>query len=237
MNNTGDILTSKALIIPAAGAGKRMDHSLPKPFIKLENKPILEHTLSRFLSIEGLKQIVVASSGPYIDEVNKILRRCIGDRMKWQCVEGGVERQYSIAHALQVIDDVDLVLVHDAVRPFVQSRHIDACCKEAEKTGAAILGVPVKDTIKKADKNGKVRETLDRAMLWQIQTPQVFKKSLLGKAYRKATEEDFTGTDDASLVEWLGKPVKIVKGSISNIKITYPQDLELAKIILQNPIK
>ena len=230
-------MTSKALIIPAAGAGKRMERRQPKPFIKLGNKTILEHTLRRFLGITGLSQIVISTSASFIEDVEQILAQCIGGKINWQCVEGGAERQHSIHNALKVIDDVDLVLVHDAVRPFIKIPHINECCNIAEEMGAAVIGIPVKDTIKKIDRKGFVTATPRRKTLWQIQTPQVFKTALLKKAYQKAGREGFIGTDDASLVEWLGKPVKVVKGSVNNIKITYPQDLKWAELLIENETK
>jgi 2-C-methyl-D-erythritol 4-phosphate cytidylyltransferase len=226
-------LYSKALIIPAAGAGKRMQHNRAKPFIALAGVPIVSHTIRRFLSLEGLEKIIIATSQQYLETTENILEREIGNRMQWECVEGGTERQQSVHIALDAVKEADVVIVHDAVRPFVTLEQIIRCCKEAEETGAAVLGVLSKDTIKKVDKQQLVTETPDRALLWQVQTPQVFSTSLIKKAYDKASDESYMGTDDASLVEWLGEPVKMVKGSARNFKITYPHDLELARILLK----
>lgn len=210
-----------------------MKSELPKPLIQLGKKTILEHTVSRFLGIEGLKQVIVSTSSALVGNVEEILAPCIGDEISWKCVEGGAERQHSIHNALKIVQEADLVLVHDAVRPFIKVEHINDCCEQAAKAGAAIIGIPAKDTIKKVDKNGFVTETPDRKTIWQVQTPQVFKTELLKEAYDKADSEGFLGTDDASLVEWLGKPVKVVRGDESNIKITYPRDLKLAEFLLR----
>jgi 2-C-methyl-D-erythritol 4-phosphate cytidylyltransferase len=210
-----------------------MQRELAKPFIRLGDKTILGHTLSKFLSLNGLQQIVVATSSEYLDRASSILEDVVGQNIAWNCVEGGAERQESVHKALQAVGDVDLVLVHDAVRPFVELDTINACCKQAEQYGAAIPGIPSKDTLKKIDEDRQVLETPDRKFLWQVQTPQVFQLSLLKKAYEQAAKQQFVGTDDASLVEWLGEPVKVVEGSPRNIKITYPQDLQLAQLLLK----
>jgi len=226
--------TSKTLIIPAAGSGTRMQRERAKPFIELGSQPILAHTIQRFLSLAGLSQILIAAAAEYIQECSDILQEVVGNSISWQCVEGGAERQDSINNALQHVADVDLVLVHDAVRPFVNADLIEACCRQAERTGAAIPGIPSKDTLKKIDDDRLVQQTPDRKYMWQVQTPQVFKKEILVKAYARAAQEKYVGTDDASLVEWLGKPVKMVKSDTRNIKITYPQDLKLANLLLND---
>ncbi len=147
-------------------------------------------------------------------------------------IEGGAERQHSIFNTLDYVDHNNLVIVHDAVRPFVKTEHIKSCCEAALETGASVLGVPAKDTIKQIDDGRVITDTPSRKYLWQAQTPQVFKKEILQEAYQKAFEDNFIGTDDASLVERLNYPVKMVEGDRSNFKITYPLDLKLAKLLL-----
>ena len=127
--------------------------------------------------------------------------------------------------------EMELYLVHDAARPFINSEQIHELVAAAEQNGASILAVPVKDTVKKA-KDKKVVETVERSSLWAIQTPQAFRMSLLRKAHEKASEENFLGTDDSSLVERLGKDVIIVEGNYDNIKLTTPEDLFFAKTII-----
>lgn len=223
---------TKALIIPAAGSGRRMQKEIPKPFIKLKGQSILERTIRAFLPLTSLQQVIVATSEEFLDATRQILAPLLPDRIEGEAVIGGRRRQHSIHNALRVTADVDLVLVHDAVRPFVKSEHIEACCQAASKTGAALLGIPAKDTIKRVDERHLVQETPPRSCMWQAQTPQVFQKALLVKAYEHADRDQYTGTDDASLVERLGEAVKMVEGDHMNMKLTYPLDLELAELII-----
>ncbi len=210
-----------------------MQHERAKPFIELKGVSILAHTIRRFLPLDGLNRIIIATSDEYLDTVENILAHEVGNRMLWDCVPGGVERQQSVHKALDRAEGAAQVIIHDAVRPFVTLEEIVRCCREANETGAAVLGVPSKDTIKKVNRRHLVTETPNRAFLWQVHTPQVFSTSLIKKAHDKAADEGYTGTDDASLVEWIGKPVKMVEGSERNFKITYPHDLELARVLLQ----
>nr|WP_286670533.1 2-C-methyl-D-erythritol 4-phosphate cytidylyltransferase [Fodinibius salsisoli] len=222
------------MIIPAAGSGRRMQKETPKPYLKIGGVSILEQTLRPFVLLSGLRQVVVATSDEYLGVAQQILESIFPEKVETCVISGGEERQHSIYNALQELTSVDLVLVHDAVRPFVAKQHIEECCRVADQFGAAVLGVPAKDTIKRVDDQQFVQETPNRAFLWQTQTPQIFRKELLEEAYEDAIRHDFIGTDDASLVERLGKPVKMVKGSQSNFKITYPMDLELAKLRINN---
>lgn len=210
-----------------------MRKETPKPYLKLAGRTILEHTIRRFLSLEGLRQVLVATSGSHLDTAEDILQGILPDGIMAECLEGGNERQDSIYNALGNVSDVDLVMVHDAVRPFVKSEHVMNCCKAADKVGAAVLGVPAKDTIKRIDEQQIIQETPSRKYLWQTQTPQVFRKELILEAYERARQDGFTGTDDSSLVERLGKKVKMVEGDRSNFKITYPLDLALAKLLIE----
>ncbi len=225
-------MSELSVIIPAAGSGARMGSEIPKPFIKVGKKSILEHTISRFLEVPDVVQIVIATSKNYISEIESMVAGLSG-RVAFKVVEGGRERQYSIYNALQYISEVAmLVAVHDAVRPFVRPELIEECCAVAEKIGGAVLGVPAKDTIKKVDVENIIESTPDRSYLWQAQTPQVFQKELLIKAYEFALEENFVGTDDASLVERIGGKIQMVEGDRENLKITYPVDLKVAELIL-----
>lgn len=228
------MLTKATLIIPAAGSGSRLNRETPKPFLEISGKTILEHTILRFLGLESLGQVVVATSPLYLNKAEEILNNVLPEHILFHVIEGGAERQHSIFNTLKFVDDGNLAIVHDAVRPFVELQHIENCCKAAMQTGASVLGVPAKDTIKKIDKDQMILDTPSRSFLWQAQTPQVFKKEILQEAYQKAFEENFIGTDDASLVERLGHPVKMVEGDRSNFKITYPLDFKLAKLLLSS---
>lgn len=227
-------MITKALVIPAAGQGRRMQKETPKPYLQLSGRTILEHTIRRFLPLEGLRQVLVATSEHYLETAESILHNLLPEEILGQCLVGGRERQHSIYNALGELSEVDLVMVHDAVRPFVSVEQIAACCRAASEVGGAVLGVPAKDTIKRVDDQQIIRETPSRDYLWQTQTPQVFRKQLILRAYEKARDDRFTGTDDSSLVERLGAKVKMVEGDRSNFKITYPLDLKLAKLIINN---
>lgn len=226
-------MESKALILPAAGSGSRMDRETPKPYLEVGGRTILEHTLRRFLDLEGLEGVVVAASGDRLQQARAILDHTLPASLKSHVVEGGSERQHSIRRALEEVGEADLVLVHDAVRPFVETRHVRVCCEMASRHGGAVLGIPARDTIKKTDGRGMIAATPSRRELWQAQTPQVFRREILLKAYREAEKDGFTGTDDASLVERLGVSVKMVEGSRNNFKITFPVDLRLARLMLE----
>jgi len=210
-----------------------MQKETPKPYLELAGKTILEYTIRRFLSLDGLRQVLVATSESYLSTAKQILEDVVPQNVATKCIVGGQERQDSIYNALDEVSDVDLVMVHDAVRPFVKPQHIKACCKVASEIGGAVLGVPAKDTIKRINEQQVIQETPSRKFLWQTQTPQVFRKKLMLEAYEKARQEGFTGTDDSSLVERMGHQVKMVEGDRSNFKITYPLDLQLAKLIIK----
>ncbi|MBO6795183.1 MAG: 2-C-methyl-D-erythritol 4-phosphate cytidylyltransferase [Balneolaceae bacterium] len=223
-----------AVIIPAAGSGSRMQSDLPKPFLPLGDEPILWHTIQAFLKVPSVVQVIIPTSKYWISEVEKIVSTLPEGAVQFNVIEGGAERQFSIANGLSlVLDAVEVVAVHDAVRPFINPALIMECSSVAKQFGGAIIAVPAKDTIKKVDGDGSIKETPHRKYLWQAQTPQVFEKSILSRAYSEAIADGFVGTDDASLVERLGKTVKVVEGDRENLKITYPVDLEIAELILK----
>lgn len=210
-----------------------MNKDLPKPYLELGGRAILEHTVLRFLQVESVREVVIPTAAEYLPRARALMAP-LADAYETviRCVEGGSQRQYSIYNGLQSLGGVDLVAVHDAVRPFVKPGQILRCCEVAAEYGGAVLGVPAKDTIKRVDEERFILETPDRRFLWQTQTPQVFQKELLVRAYEQAEQDRFLGTDDASLVERLGEPVKMVEGDRDNFKITYPFDLELAGMLL-----
>lgn len=225
---------SFTLIIPAAGIGKRMGSETPKPYLMLKGKSVLEHTLSCFQEIESLKQVIVSTSVSYHDQTQEILNRLF-DEIETSVVEGGKRRQDSIYNAFKnVSDSIPYVAVHDAVRPFIKAERITECLHAAIKTGASIIGVPVKDTIKRVDADRIITDTPDRAQLWQAQTPQIFNKDLYEKAYRNASHHDVEVTDDASLFEAAGRAVRIVEGDRENLKLTYPIDFQIAEMLVDS---
>ncbi|HMB97755.1 MAG TPA: 2-C-methyl-D-erythritol 4-phosphate cytidylyltransferase [Balneolaceae bacterium] len=221
-----------ALIIPAAGSGKRMKSRLPKPYMKIAGDPVLKHTLLCFQNLPDLKQVVISTAAEYTSEALKIAKR-VFPNLAVSCVTGGSKRQDSIQKALSSIESsVEYVIVHDAVRPFVEHLSIEKCLETAKISGAAILSIPARDTIKVADKKRIVQSTPDRRTVWQAQTPQIFKKEILDRAYAYAKSTGYIGTDDASLVEHLGENVTLVEGSYKNFKITYPADMKYAELLI-----
>jgi len=211
-----------------------MESDVPKPFLKIGGRTILEWTVSRFASIPYVREVIIATGPDSIDHVRSILEPDpVFETKMLHVVEGGADRQESVGKGLAVVGDVDLVAVHDAVRPFVKLQHIDQCCDTALECGGAVLGIPARDTIKECDEDGYVHETPDRSRLWQCQTPQVFPVKVLREAFRIAEETGFKGTDDASLVEHMGGVVRMVQGDASNIKVTYPQDMIFAEILIE----
>ena len=223
-------------LIPAAGKGSRMAHSLKKPYLKLAQKPILAHTLQRFEQNTAVDAIFVIVNEADFNECRKTVLEPYPFTKVQELVAGGETRQMSVYNGLRALSaDVDFVIVHDGVRPFVTDEMIFDCLTAADECGAAVAAVPVKDTIKVADENHFITETPERERLWAVQTPQVFRKSLLEEAHQTAQERQFMGTDDAALVEKLGFPVKLVKGSYANLKITTPVDLRVAEVLLSDP--
>lgn len=226
-----------AVILPAAGMGTRMGRSPAektgtsrKQFMLLDGSPILIHTIRKFVAAPTVSEIVVALRPEDLGWVGEMLTR-EGFSKPVRLVQGGDSRQQSVENALKTLGpDVDLVAVHDAVRPFIDLRTIDRVIHEAAQNGAAIVGIVPVDTVKQVQKN-KVRATIPRERLTLAQTPQVFRYALIKEAFQKAREDGFTGTDESSLVERLERvDVSVVLGSDRNIKITRPSDMELARL-------
>jgi 2-C-methyl-D-erythritol 4-phosphate cytidylyltransferase len=228
-----------SVIIPAAGLGTRMRRSTPekagisrKQFMLLNNSPILIHTLRKFAGSQLVNEIIVALREEDEAWANDLFRQELPGQ-PLRTVIGGETRQQSVENALeQVAEDTELVAVHDAVRPFVERETVERVIREAAETGAAIVGIVPVDTVKQVNRN-KVRATLPRERLILTQTPQVFRLDLLRRAFEKAREDLFTGTDESSLVERLEQvEVSVVLGTDRNIKITKPSDMELARLYL-----
>ena len=223
-------------LIPAAGKGSRMVNSVKKPYLKLAQKPILAHTLQRFEENTAVDAIfVIVDKDDFSDCRTNVLEPYTFTKVE-KLIAGGETRQISVYNGVRALSaDVDFVVVHDGVRPFVNDETIFACLTAADECGAAVAAVPVKDTIKIADENDFIVETPVRERLWSVQTPQVFRKSLLEEAHQRAHAQQLTATDDAALVEQLGFPVKLVMGSYANLKITTPEDLRVAEVLLADP--
>lgn len=228
-----------SVILPAAGLGTRMGRTQPekagtsrKQFMLLDGQPILVHTVRKFIASPRITEIVIALRAEDIEWARELLSK--ESQIKpIRLVEGGDSRQQSVENALNSLSpDTDLVAIHDAVRPFIDLAIIEKVIEQAAETGAAIVGIVPVDTVKQVHLN-KIRQTLTRERLILTQTPQVFRYDLLKKAFDKAREDQFTGTDESSLVERLEQiEVSVVPGSDRNIKITRPTDMELARLFL-----
>jgi 2-C-methyl-D-erythritol 4-phosphate cytidylyltransferase len=229
------------VIIPAAGLGTRMapagkKTAASKQFVEIDGAPIIIHTLRVFARNPRVEQIVVALRK---NEMEQFSRQLAKEKQtgKVAAVEGGEHRQQSVENALAHLKAApdDVVLVHDAVRPFVDDEIIDHVIREVEKHGAAVAGLPAVDTIKHVERAAEgaiVTSTIPRERVVQAQTPQGFRYQLIKRAFDAAAADGFIGTDEASLVERLGENVWVVMGSARNIKITTPADLELAEFLM-----
>lgn len=219
-------------ILVAAGKGKRMGANINKQYIQLKGKPIVAHTLSVFEKSAMIDEVILVVGKEEVAYCRKHILEEYRFKKVTTIVPGGEERRDSVYQGLRAITaQPDLVVVHDGARPFVTEAMLQESLEEASKIGAAILGVPVKDTIKVVDENGQVVSTPSRESLWAVQTPQVFRFQLLLEAHNHGELKEMT--DDAMLVEALGHPVKVIRGSYENIKITTPDDLLLAEEILK----
>lgn len=220
-------------IIPAAGLGQRLPGVVEKPYIRLGNRPILTRTLEQLSASERIDEIIVVVSKFNIDLCReKVVKKYNIPKVR-HIISGGITRGESVYNGLRKADpQTDIILIHDGVRPFVSKSIINNSIDAAIDSGAVICAVPVISTVKQVKEGHLVEKTVDRKNLVMVQTPQVFKKDLIMKAYRLAMEKGFEATDDAALVEWSGYPVKVVMGSYKNMKITAPDDLILARGIL-----
>jgi 2-C-methyl-D-erythritol 4-phosphate cytidylyltransferase len=240
------------VIIPAAGLGTRMapmpsamDAKAKKPhpskqFTELGGTPILIHTLRKFAAVDAVSEIWIALRENEIEGFRERLEKEAGDvrKKKVELVVGGEHRQQSVEHALNAISAApdDIVLVHDAVRPFVTAEIIHEVIEAAQKYGAAIAGLPAIDTVKQVERTSEgaiIKATIPRAGVVLAQTPQGFQYSVIKKAFDEASADGFMGTDEASLAERSGHEVAVVMGSPKNIKITNPGDMELAEFYLK----
>ncbi len=219
-------------IIAAAGQGSRMGGQ-GKQFKDLEGKPIVGWALTVFEESDLIDEIILVVNEKDMSRAKKTVEDLKIKKIK-KIIEGGKERQDSVfAGIKEVKPDTDIVIIHDGARPFVTKEIISRAVNDAKEHGAAVVAVPAIDTIKSSKKGNLVQETIDRTNLWLIQTPQVFKYKIIKEAYERAYKIKYRATDDSKLVERMGIPVKITKGSYENIKITTPDDLMVAWGILK----
>ena len=219
---------SVCAVVPAGGLGTRMGGTVTKQFLNLNGKPILYYTL-KALQDSGLisELILVVPKKEYGNACDQWLGK---PEIVTKVVVGGAKRQDSVYNGFcEVSREPEIVLVHDGVRPFLSHKMIRETINAAREYGAAITAIPVHDTIKRVDASGLVSQTVERENLWRVQTPQAFQYKILNEAFKKANSENFYGTDEGTLIEHLGAPVKVIEGSEKNIKITQPEDLELSE--------
>lgn len=220
-------------LVPAAGRGLRMGGAIPKQFLALGGEPLIIQSLLALQAAAVVDQIILAVPSADIDYCQREIVAKHRFTKVMKVVAGGAERQDSVRHALaEVPSDTEIVLVHDAVRPFLTQGMIVEVVAAARKRGAAIVALPMRDTVKQVGPDGMIERTVDRAPLWLAQTPQAFRRDWIEEAHRKAQAEGVRATDDAFLVEWLGHAVAVVEGSGENIKVTRPEDLVIGEAIL-----
>ncbi len=219
-------------IIVAGGSGVRMGGSVRKQFLSLGGRPVICHTLQAFDRCPDIDAIYLVAPPDDVRNCMAVWCSSLTFHKKIQVVAGGRERQDSVYQGLLAVPDqhAGIVVIHDGVRPFISRQQISACVQETRRSGACIVALPVQDTVKEV-RSQIVSGTLDRHLLWTAQTPQAFEITLIRTAHETAGKDGVTGTDDAMLVERLGRPVHVLEGSRLNIKITTPEDMALAEAI------
>jgi 2-C-methyl-D-erythritol 4-phosphate cytidylyltransferase len=228
-----------ACILPAAGLGTRMGAETPKQFLELDGVPIVLFTLRRLAACEAITDFFIATRPDDVASLEeRIAREKLGRPVK--VLRGGGTRQESVANALAAVpQDAEIILVHDAVRPFVTREQVERVIAQARERGAAILGIPAMDTVKEVKRASlpedvaRITGTIPRELVVLAQTPQGFKAALLREAFERAQRDGVNASDEAGLVERLGHEVYVVHGSERNIKITRPADMDLARFYLQ----
>ena len=222
-----------AAVVPAGGRGVRMGSRTPKQFLQLAGVPLLVHSLRVLEASQTIGEIILVVPETDVTACQKELVPAFGFSKISQVISGGTRRQDSVWNGLQAVDGrTDVVVVHDAVRPFVTEAMVQVVVDRARVQGAALVGIPLRDTIKRVGTDGMIEATLDRQRLWSAQTPQAFKIELLREAHQSGQRDNVDVTDDAGLVERLGHPVSIVTGTADNVKMTRPEDLWIGEAIV-----
>ncbi|MFP4381018.1 MAG: 2-C-methyl-D-erythritol 4-phosphate cytidylyltransferase [Candidatus Sumerlaeia bacterium] len=225
---------SVAAVIVAAGKGARLPGSLPKQWQPLAGIPLIVHSLRFFDSLDCVNQIIFVLDDATLEMPDRLahLRSACGKVLR--CVAGGASRQESALRGLETVEaETEIVMVHDAARPFPPRDAVMDGLQKARELGGAILAAPVVETIKEVDGDGRVVKTFDRSKLWAVQTPQIFQYGPLLEAYRSAEDRLEIFTDDASIFEEAGGHVRIIPAGDRNIKVTLPKDFALAETILR----
>ena len=229
------LIMKVSAIIAAAGTGKRMGGNVPKQYLELAGRPVICHTLDCIRDARWIDSVVVVVEPGRESSFKREILEVEGYPGAWLVTAGGSFRQESVAKGLSMVPaECDVVLVHDGVRPFVTPEIMERASEVAFRDGACIVAARVKETIKRANAEGRIEETVDRDGLWGAQTPQCFRRELLISAMERARRENFVGTDESSIVERVGARVTVLEGDSRNIKITTPDDLSVAEALLRN---
>ncbi|MGH7824141.1 MAG: 2-C-methyl-D-erythritol 4-phosphate cytidylyltransferase [Candidatus Binatia bacterium] len=223
-------------IIAAAGEGTRIGGPVSKLYLPIAGRAVILRTLDRFAAARTVETIVLVVAERDLERCQAIISAdAKSSALRWILQAGGATRQESVRRGLEKVPaDCDVVVVHDAARPFVSCSLIDRCVSEAQEKGAVVVGLPARDTIKILSPARQIQSTPDRNSLWEIQTPQGFQRDVIVKAHESACADNIHATDDAALVERLGKPVYVLDGERTNIKITVPEDLLFAEALLRD---
>jgi len=222
-------------IIVAAGAGHRIGANTAKTYLPIAGRPLILRTLDRIFATPAVSDAVLVVAPADLGYCRDLVDADASLKGRaYDLRAGGATRQHSVRCGLEnLAAATDLVMIHDGARPFVSSALIVRCIQAAAVKGAAVVGLPVRDTIKQVGADGYVRSTPERAGLWEIQTPQIFQRDLIVTAHQWAVRRGIDATDDAMVVELMGKPVFVVEGERSNLKITVPEDLQLAEAMIR----
>ena len=224
-----------AAIVLAAGAGRRIGGEVAKTYLPIAGRPLVLRTLDRMFAAKTVEQVVLVVAANEIDRCDALLGNDpqLRDR-PYLLQTGGATRQQSAKRGLErIAAETDVVIIHDGARPFVSAALIDRCVESAAEKGAVVVGLPARDTIKVIGDDRLIRSTPARRSLWEIQTPQVFKKELIVAAHQQAERDGVEVTDDSMVVERLGKPVYVLEGERTNLKITLPEDIWLAEMMIR----
>ncbi|NIP32182.1 MAG: 2-C-methyl-D-erythritol 4-phosphate cytidylyltransferase [Candidatus Dadabacteria bacterium] len=224
-----------SVIIPAAGISKRYSSSVKKQFAELGGKPLLNYSVKAFELNENINEIIVVT---HADDIKEAKRLLINFKKITNIVPGGKERQFSVKNGFKSVSgDTDIVLIHDAARPFISNNLINKIITECMVNKAVILAIPITDTVKEVDlSNLNIIKTVPRESLWRAQTPQAFKYSLLREIYDKLDLDSLNITDESQLAELLGEKIKIINGSVYNLKVTDVNDLRIAESYIKSEI-
>lgn len=220
-----------AVVLLAGGSGSRMKANMPKQFLELNGRPVLQHSLELLSQVQQLEALVLVINEEFRDL--PFLQTAMANDKRIKFADPGAERQDSVSNGLdQVPADCTLVAIHDSARPLVQLDDVHQCLADGAAHGAAVLAVPMKATVKESEDGEFVAQTLVRSKLWEIQTPQVVRPDVLREGFGKVKEEGWEVTDDVSIIERMGLPVKLTVGDYENFKLTTPEDMVIAAQIL-----